>query len=62
MYLVLIFLPLLSSFICGLLGRKIGYEGVKKFPLFILVNFFISIVLLYDIHINKSIILLDLLS
>ena len=29
MYLLILFLPLLSFIICGLFGRKIGYEGVK---------------------------------
>lgn len=31
MYLLIIILPLISSIMCGFLGRKLGYEGVKFF-------------------------------
>ena len=31
MYLLILFLPLLSSIFCGLFGRRLGYEGVKFF-------------------------------
>ena len=31
MYLLIIILPLISSIFCGMIGRKLGYEGVKVF-------------------------------
>lgn len=44
MYLLILILPLLSSIFCGLLGRKIGYEGVKIFScILIFVTFILSI-------------------
>lgn len=36
MYLLIIVLPLLSSILCGVFGRKLGYEGVKIFSCFML--------------------------
>ena len=52
MYLLILVLPLLSSIFCGLLGRKLGYEGVKIFSCLLLfitallsINSFIEVVL-----------------
>nr|AER54574.1 NADH dehydrogenase subunit 5 [Laomedea flexuosa]AER54614.1 NADH dehydrogenase subunit 5 [Obelia longissima] len=51
MYLLILILPLLSSIICGLWGRKIGYEGIKLlscilifFTFSLSVNSFIEVV------------------
>ena len=44
MYILILILPLLSSIFCGLLGRKIGYEGVKIFScVLILITCILSI-------------------
>nr|AER54504.1 NADH dehydrogenase subunit 5 [Ectopleura larynx] len=62
MFLLIIFLPLLSSFISGMFGWKIGYKGVKLFPFIILLNFVLSISLIIEIQFNNSIILLELVN
>jgi NADH-ubiquinone oxidoreductase chain 5 len=58
MYLLILFLPLLSSIFCGLIGRKLGYQGVKIFSCVILfITFLISLfcfveVVVYNSNIN----------
>lgn len=58
---VILILPILSSLICGLFGRKIGYHGVKYFScLLIIFGFIISVINLILIIKNNSIILVNL--
>ena len=56
MYILILILPLLSSFFCGFLGRKLGYEGVKIFSCVLIlltcllsINAFIEVVTLNSI-------------
>ena len=56
MYILILILPLLSSFFCGFLGRKLGYEGVKIFSCILIlltcllsINAFIEVVTLNSI-------------
>ena len=55
MYLLILLFPLLSFFICGLFGRKVGYEGVKIIScgllFFTLVS---SLVLFYEVILCKT--------
>ena len=55
MYLLILFLPLLSSFLCGLFGRKLGYEGVKIFSCSLLfITWVICINSFLEVIINQS--------
>nr|WKK50052.1 NADH dehydrogenase subunit 5 [Eirene ceylonensis] len=57
MYILILILPLLSSIFCGLLGRKLGYEGVKLFSCFILFTTCLSsLFLFFEVIILDSII------
>ena len=55
MYLLILILPLLSSIFCGLMGRKLGYEGVKIFScLLLLITCLISINSFLEVVISNS--------
>nr|ALO20634.1 NADH dehydrogenase subunit 5 [Ptychogena lactea] len=55
MYISIILLPLISSIICGIFGRKVGYDGVKFISCsFILLSAFISIFIFSEVVIFKS--------
>ena len=55
MYLLIIVLPLISSIFCGLLGRKLGYEGVKLFSTTCIgLTFFLSILSFTEVIVLDS--------
>ena len=50
MYLLLIFLPLISSFCAGLFGRKIGSFGASCITVScLLFTFFLSLLVFYEV-------------
>lgn len=61
MYLTIVLLPLISSIICGLFGRKVGYNGVKIISSFlILLSAFISFFIFSEVVVFKSNLLIPL--
>lgn len=55
MYINILLLPLLSSLLCGLFGRKIGYEGVKFTSItLIFISVLISFFTFFEVIIFKS--------
>ena len=55
MYLLIILLPLISSILCGLYGRKLGYEGVKYFScLSLLITCILSLLSFLEVVILES--------
>lgn len=61
MYINVLLLPLLSFILCGLIGRKIGYNGVKiSSSSLIFLTFIISLFIFKEVIINKSIVYIDL--
>ena len=54
-YIKIIFLPLLSSIICGLFGAFIGYEGTKLIGVTLLfITFIYSIIAFYQVGLLKN--------
>lgn len=63
MILIIIFLPLLNSLICGFLGRFFGIKGVKFISFFILtITFLNSYIIFYEINFNNNFIYYDILN
>lgn len=61
MYLNILLLPLLSSIVCGLFGRKIGHYGVKIISIFCLgLTTIISLISFFEVVILKSSIIIPL--
>lgn len=55
MYTLIILIPLISSLFCGLLGRKLGNEGVKLFStLMLLSTCILCLISFYEVVINES--------
>ena len=55
MYLIIIFLPLVSSFISGMLGRKIGPKGASIVPVIcLIITFFCSFFAFYEVALIGS--------
>ena len=55
MYLLLLFLPLLSSIVAGLLGRRIGERGAGIYTsVSIVLTFILSVFILYEIGLGGS--------
>nr|WOE90980.1 NADH dehydrogenase subunit 5 [Aequorea sp. MKL-2023] len=55
MYLSIVIIPLISAIFCGLLGRKLGYQGVKVFScLSILLTFLLSFYSFIEVIVFKS--------
>jgi len=62
MILVILFLPLLNSLLCGFLGRFFGIKGVKLISFIILVITFLnSYIIFYEINFNNNFIYYDIL-
>nr|WJJ70133.1 NADH dehydrogenase subunit 5 [Praya sp.] len=58
MYILILYLPLLSFIICFFFGRKIGYKGSKIFSIFmLLLTLIISYTIFYEI-VNKELIII----
>lgn len=63
MILIIIFLPLLNSLICGFLGRFFGIKGVKFISFIILtITFLNSYIIFYEINFNNNFIYYDILN
>jgi proton-translocating NADH-quinone oxidoreductase chain L len=63
MILIIIFLPLLNSLICGFLGRFFGIKGVKFISFIILIITFLnSYIIFYEINFNNNFIYYDILN
>ena len=63
MYLLILILPLLSSFFCGILGRLLGYNGVKLFSCVLMfITCLLSINCFSEVVLSNSIIYIKLWS
>ena len=61
MYITIIFLPLLSSFVVGLCGRHIGVKGSMKISVSSLIcSWLLVIVVFYEVVMGRSIVCLEL--
>jgi NADH-ubiquinone oxidoreductase chain 5 len=55
MYLTIILLPLISAFISGFLGRKVGIKGSQILScLILIIDSLLAIIAFYEVGLNES--------
>ena len=63
MYLILVFLPLLSSITVGLFGRKLGTEGSSLISVIcLLFTFLISLFCFYEVGLSNCVVYIKLIT
>ena len=55
MYLTIIFLPILGSFVSGLLGRKVGVQGAQIITTTcLIISTILNIIIFYEVGLSNS--------